>query len=255
MPQQSSTQRFQGKFAVITGGNSGIGLAAAKAYVREGAKVAILGRDAQTLEQAREQLGPETIAVQGDVSRLADLDRLFAQVKARSGRIDALFVNAGLGRFVPIEASDEQLFDLTFDVNVKGAFFTVQKALPLMPRGSAIVLNASCVIEMGMPAASVYTASKAAVASLARSLSGELAPRGVRINVINPGPIETPIFGRMGMDAEATKGMLAHIQGQVPLGRMGNPEEIADAVMFLSSEQSSFVHGASLLVDGGMSRA
>ena len=254
MSTQATSQRFQGKVAVITGGNSGIGLAAAKAYAKEGARVAILGRDKQTLEQARKELGPNTIAVQGDVSKLGDIDRLIAEVKSKAGRIDALFVNAGVAKFAPIEASDEALYDQTFDINVKGAYFTVQKALPLMPRGSAIVLNASAVVEMGMPSSSLYTASKAAVASLARSLTGELAPRGVRLNIVNPGPIETPIFVRMGLDAEATRGIAAHIQSQVPMGRMGNPEEIADAVLFLTSEQSSFVHGASLLVDGGMSR-
>ncbi|MEZ6018062.1 MAG: glucose 1-dehydrogenase [Planctomycetota bacterium] len=247
-------QRFQRKVAVITGGNSGIGLAAAKAFAREGARVAILGRDAQSLEQARRELGADALAVQGDVSKVADIERLMGEVKAKFGRIDALFVNAGVAKFAPLEASDEAFFDQTFDINVKGAYFTVQKAIDLMPRGSAIVLNASAVVEMGMPASSVYTASKAAVASLASSLSRELAPRGVRLNVVNPGPIETPIFGRMGLDAEATHGMTAEIQAQVPLGRMGRPEEIADAVLFLTSDQSSFVHGASLLVDGAMSR-
>ena len=254
MSTHNNSQRFQGKVAVITGGNSGIGLSAAKGFAREGARVAILGRDPQTLEQARRELGPNTIAVQGDVSKLADIARLVAEVKAKAGRIDALFVNAGIAKFAPLEQSDELLFDQTFDINVKGAYFTIQAALPLMPRGSAIVLNASAVVEMGMPSSSVYTASKAAVASLARSLTSELAPRGVRINVVNPGPVETPIFGRMGLDAETTRGMAAHIQSQVPMGRMGNPEEVAEAVLFLSSEQSSFVHGAALLVDGGMSR-
>lgn len=254
MTTRKTSQRFQGKIAAVTGGNSGIGLAAAKAYAAEGARVAILGRDKTTLEQARKELGPDAIAVQGDVSKLADIERFLGEVKSKAGRIDALFVNAGIGRFAPIEASDEELYDSTFAINVKGAYFTIQRALPLMPKGSAIAINASTVIEMGMPNASIYAASKAAVASLARSLTTELAPRGVRINVVNPGPIETPIFGRMGLDAEATRGMVAQIQSQVPLGRMGNPEEIASAVLFLTSDESSYVHGASLLVDGGMSR-
>lgn len=254
MSIQSRSQRFQGKVAVVTGGNSGIGLAAAKAYAREGARVAILGRDKTTLEQARREIGPDTIAVQGDVSKLADIDRLIGEVKAKAGRINALFVNAGVGKFVPIEASDEQLFDWTFDINVKGAYFTIQKALPLMGKGSAIVVNGSCVAEMGLPSSSVYTATKAAVNSLARSLTNELAPKGVRINVVNPGPIETPIFNRMGLGAEETKGLLTQILSQVPLARMGDPDELADAVLFLTSDESSFVHGASLLVDGGMSR-
>ncbi len=254
MPTTTQPRRFQGKVAVVTGGYSGIGLAAAKAYAKEGARVAILGRDKVTVEQARKEIGPDTIAVQGDVAKLADLDRLIAEVKGQAGRIDALFVNAGVGKFLPIEASDEDLYDWTFDINVKGAYFTVKKALPLMGPGSAIVLNGSCVVEMGMPSASIYTASKAAVNSLARSLMGELAPQGIRINIVNPGPIETPIFNRMGMDAESTKGMVEGIRSQVPLGRMGNPEEIADAVLYLTSDDSSYVHGATLLVDGGMSR-
>lgn len=254
MTTSTPSQRFQGKVALVTGGNSGIGLATAKAYAREGARVAIFGRDKVTLEQARKELGPNAIAVQGDIAKLADIERLIGEVKSKAGRIDALFVNAGVGRFEPIEKSDEELFDLTFDVNVKGAYFTIQKALPLMPRGSAIAINASSVIEMGMPTTSVYTASKAAVASLARSLTNELAPRGVRLNIVNPGPIETPIFGRMGLDAETTKGMVAQILSQSPLGRIGNPEEIASAVLFLTSDDSSYIHGASLLVDGGISR-
>ncbi len=254
MISPTSSKRFQGKVAVVTGGNSGIGLAAAKAFAREGAQVAIFGRDPKTLEQAKRDLGPGAIAVQGDASKLGDIDRLVGDVRAKHGRIDALFVNAGIAQFVPIESIDEAHYDQTFDINVKGVFFTIQKALPLMPRGSSIVLNASSVVEKGMPSSSVYTASKSAVNSLARSLVSELAPRGIRLNIVNPGPIETPIFGRMGLDAETTRGMVAHIQSQVPMGRMGNPEEIASAVLFLSSDDASYIHGASLLVDGGMSR-
>ena len=248
------TQRFQGKVAVVTGGNSGIGLASAKAFAREGARVAIFGRDPKTLEQARAELGGGALTVQGDASKIGDIERLIGEVKAKHGRIDALFVNAGIAQFVPIESIDEAHYDQTFDINVKGVFFTIQKALPLMPRGSSIVLNASSVVEMGMPSSSVYTASKSAVNSLARSLVSELAPRGIRLNIVNPGPIETPIFGRMGLDADATRGMVAHIQSQVPMGRMGSPEEIASAVLFLSSDEASYIHGASLLVDGGISR-
>jgi NAD(P)-dependent dehydrogenase (short-subunit alcohol dehydrogenase family) len=254
MSSSIAQKKFQGKVAVVTGGNSGIGLAAAKAFAAEGARVAILGRDPETLAAAHKEIGSATIAVQGDVAKLADIDRLIREVREKAGRIDALFVNAGVGNFLPIEAVDEANFDLTLGVNVKGAFFTIQKALPLMPRGSAIVINASCVVEMGMPASSVYTASKTAVNSLARSLTSELAPRGVRINVVNPGPVETPIFGRMGLDGESLKKMVAGIQAQVPLGRMGNPEEVAAAVLFLASEEASFIHGAALLVDGGTSR-
>ncbi|MBK7874968.1 MAG: SDR family oxidoreductase [Planctomycetes bacterium] len=245
-------QRFTNKIAVVTGGNSGIGLAAAQAFAKEGARVVVLGRDAETLAQAKTSLGRGAIAVQGDVSRLADIDRLIAQVSKEAGRIDVLFVNAGVALFAPVEQSDEVLFDKQFDTNVKGAYFTIQKALPLMPKGSSIVINASSVIDQGMPNSSVYTATKAAIASLARSLSTELATRGIRLNVVNPGPIETPIFARLGLPQEAMQGMAKQIVGQVPFGRFGSPEEIANVVLFLSSDEASYVHGTSIHVDGGM---
>lgn len=248
-----STQRFQGKVALVTGGNSGIGLAAAKAFAAEGARVAIAGRDPETLRQAKAQLGPTAIAVQADVAKLADIDRVISEVKKQAGRIDALFVNAGIGQFAPIEAVDEELFDRMMDVNVKGAYFTVLKALPLMPKGSAIAINASAVVDLGLPNTSVYTATKAAVASLARSLALELAPRGVRLNIVNPGPVETPIFGKMGLSADDLRATMGQIVSQVPLARMGSPEDIASAVLFLCSDDAAFIHGASLNIDGGMS--
>lgn len=248
-----STQRFKGKIALVTGGNSGIGLAAAKAFAAEGARVAIAGRDPETLRQAKAELGASAIAVQADVSSLVDIDRVMAEVKKLAGRIDALFVNAGVANFAPIEAVDEAFFDRHMAINVKGAYFTVQKALPLMPKGSAITINASAVVDLGMPNSSVYTATKAAIASLARSLALELAPRSIRVNIVNPGPIETPIFGRMGLPADTTQAMAGQIIAQVPLARFGSPEEVARAVLFLSSDEASFIHGASLNVDGGMS--
>jgi len=250
-----SPQRFQNKVALVTGGNSGIGLAAAQAFAREGARVAIAGRDPETLEQARKKLGPNAIAIQADVSKLADIDRVLARVQQEAGRIDALFVNAGVGYFAPIEQSDEALFDKQFATNVKGAYFTIQKALPLMKPGSTIVINASSVVNLGLPNSSVYTATKAAVASLARSLALELAPKGIRLNIVNPGPIETPIFERMGLPPEALKQMGEQITSQVPQKRFGSPEDIAHAVLYLSSDESGFVHGASLAVDGGMTAA
>jgi NAD(P)-dependent dehydrogenase (short-subunit alcohol dehydrogenase family) len=250
-----SSQRFQNKIAFVTGGNSGIGLAAAKAFAKEGARVAIAGRDAQTLGQAKAGLGANAIAIQADFSKLADIDRALAQVKKEAGRIDALFVNAGVGQFAPIEESDEAFFDRQFATNVKGAYFTIQKALPLMPKGSAIVINASSVVNLGMPNSSVYTATKAAVASLARSLALELAPKGIRLNIVNPGPIETPIFERMGLPAEALTAMAGQIVAQVPQKRFGAPEDIAQAVLYLCSDEAGFVHGASLAVDGGMTAA
>jgi NAD(P)-dependent dehydrogenase (short-subunit alcohol dehydrogenase family) len=250
-----SPQRFQNKVALVTGGNSGIGLAAAQAFAREGARVAIAGRDPETLEAARKTLGPNAIAIQADVSKLSDIDRVLAQVKKEAGRVDALFVNAGVGHFAPIEQSDEALFDKQFATNVKGAYFTIQKALPLMKPGSTIVVNASSVVNLGLPNSSVYTATKAAVASLARSLALELAPKGIRLNIVNPGPIETPIFERMGLPPEALKQMGEQIASQVPQKRFGSPEDIAHAVLYLSSDESGFVHGASLAVDGGMTAA
>ncbi|MCK6570186.1 SDR family oxidoreductase [Myxococcota bacterium] len=247
-----NAQRFQGKVAVVTGGNSGIGLAAAKGFAAEGARVAILGRDAKTLESAKRELGASAIAVQGDVARTADLTKLFAAVKQEAGRVDVLFVNAGIALFSPIERVDEDFFDRHFDINVKGAYFTIQKALPLMPKGASVVLNATSLVDQGMPNSSVYTATKAALASLARTLARELAGRGIRLNVVHPGPIETPIYGRLGMTPDELEGMASAIQAQVPLSRFGGADEVARAVLFLASDEASFVHGAALHVDGGM---
>jgi NAD(P)-dependent dehydrogenase (short-subunit alcohol dehydrogenase family) len=247
-----SNNRFQGKVALVTGGNSGIGLAAAQAFAREGARVVVAGRDSESLKQAQASLGARGHAVQADVSKLADVDRTILETVKVGGTIDVVFVNAGIGYFAPIEASDEDFFDRQFAVNVKGAYFTIQKALPHMKPGSSIVINASTVVDMGMPNSSVYTATKAAVASLARSLALELAPRGIRLNIVNPGPVETPIFAKMGLDADTTKAMAAQIVSSVPQKRFAAPEEIARAVLFLASDEASFVHGASLSVDGGM---
>ena len=247
-----NAHRFQGKVALVTGGNSGIGLAAAQGFAAEGARVAIFGRDPETLQQAKKSLGANAIAIQADVSRIADIERGSAQVKKEAGRIDALFVNAGMALFAPIESVDEDFFDRHFATNVKGAYFTIQKALPLMPKGSAIVVNGSVVANKGMPSTSVYAATKAAVSSLARTLSTELVPLGVRLNVVHPGPIETPIFGRMGLSAEATQAMGQQILAQVPLGRFGSPDDIAHAVLYLCSDDAAFVHGTTLTVDGGV---
>jgi len=246
-----NTRRFQGKIAVVTGGNSGIGLAAAQAFAAEGARVAIFGRDPETLQQAKKSLGADAIAVQADLSRIEDIERAIGQVKREAGRIDALFVNAGIAHFAPIESVDEDFFDRHFATNVKGAYFTIQKALPLMPRGSAIVVNGSIAANKGLPSSSVYAATKAAVGSLARTLSTELAPLGVRLNVVHPGPIETPIFGRMGLSTEAAQAMGQQMLARVPLGRLGSPDDIARAVLYLCSDDADFVHGTSLTVDGG----
>ena len=248
------SERFAGKVAVITGGNSGIGLATARSFASEGAKVAILGRDPTTLEAAVSELGDAAIGVVGDVQNLQDIDRLYETVKQDFGSIDFLFVNAGVAKMRPLEAVDEEHFDELFAVNVKGAFFTVQKALPLMNDGGAIVLNTSIANQTGNPTMSVYSASKAALRSLARTLSAELVERGIRVNAVSPGPIETPIYGRLDLPPEALDEMAASFTERVPLTRFGSPEEVANAVLFLSSPESSFVLGHELVVDGGMTQ-
>lgn len=245
--------QYQDKVAVITGGNSGIGLATAKELAAQGAGIAIFGRDEATLEQARQDLGEGTLAVQGDVSKLADLERLFAEVKETFGQVDVLFVNAGRTTLGSIEDVSEATFDTEMDVNLKGAFFTVQKALPLMGRGSSVIFTSSCLADMAMPGSSAYSASKAAVNSLVKVLAAELAPRGIRVNAVSPGPINTPIYGRMGMAPEQLEAFAGQIQGQVPVGRFGDTAEIAKTVAFLASSDASFVVGANLTADGGMS--
>ena len=243
--------KLENRIAVITGGNSGIGRATAEEFQRQGAKVVVFGRNRETLDATVAALGDGAAGIQGDVSRLEDLDRLFAEVKERHGRIDVLVANAGIAPPAPIEQVDEASFDQLIDVNVKGLFFTVQKALPLLTEGSSIVLTGSSVTYRGMANMSVYAATKAAVRSLARTFSLELLPRGIRVNVLSPGPIETPIFGRMGLPEEALEEMAQGIAQQVPMGRFGSAEEMAKAALFLASSDSSYVVGADLLADGG----
>jgi NAD(P)-dependent dehydrogenase (short-subunit alcohol dehydrogenase family) len=243
--------RFQDKVAVVTGGNSGIGLATAKAFAREGAKVAITGRSEHTLKSAQKELGPDALVIKADMSRVPEIASAMEQIRKKFERIDALFVNAGIAKFMPFEAVSEELFDETIATNLKGVFFTVQKAAPLLARGAAVVLNASIGAHMGMANTSVYSASKAAVANLARTLSTELLERGVRVNVVSPGPVATPIFDRMGMPEEEARQTKDWIAQQVPLKRFGRPEEIAAAVLYLSSSESQFVVGTELVVDGG----
>ncbi len=246
------SQRFKDKVAVVTGGNSGIGLAAAKAFVREGAKVAITGRSDTTLKAAQKELGPDVLVIKADMSRVPEIAAAMARIKDRFGRIDALFVNAGIGRFVPFEDVTEEFFDETMATNLRGAFFTIQKAVPLLSRGAAVVLNASINAHMGMPGSSVYGASKAAVVNLAKTVSADLLQRGVRVNVVSPGPVTTPILDRMGLPEEQTRQIKERITEQVPLKRFGHPDEIAAAVLYLSSSESAFVVGTELVVDGGM---
>ena len=246
------SQRFKDKVAVVTGGNSGIGLATARAFAREGAKVAITGRSDATLKAAQKELGPDALVIKADMARVPEIADAMKRIGERFRRIDALFVNAGIGRFVPFEEVSEEFFDDIVGTNLKGAFFTIQKAVPLLTRGAAVVLNASINAHMGMPGSSVYSASKAAVVSLAKTLSADLLPRGVRVNVVSPGPVTTPILDRMGLPEDQTRAIKDRITEQVPLRRFGHPDEIAAAVLYLSSGESAFVVGTELVVDGGM---
>lgn len=246
--------RLSGKIAVVTGGNSGIGLATAQEFVREGAKVVIFGRDQRTLASAQETLGNGTIAVQGDVTNAADLDRLFETVKKKHGRVDVLFVNAGVAEFRPVDVADETHYDKVFDINVKGAYFTVQKAVPLMGKGGSIVFTTSGANDVGMPGSSVYAATKAALRSFARTLSADLVDRGIRVNAVSPGPVATPIFGRMGLSQEQIEGFSADMIAKIPLKRVAQAVEIAKAVTYLVSDDSAYVVGAELVVDGGLTQ-
>jgi len=245
-------KRFEGKVAMVTGGNSGIGLAAAKAFAREGAQVAVTGRDEGTLKNAEKEIGSGALAIRADAARIADLDAAMAKVRDQFKRIDALFVNAGIGKFVPIAEVTEAMFDEIVTINLKGAFFTVQKALPLMARGSAVVLNASINAHIGLPGTTVYGATKAAVVNMAKTMSADLAERGIRVNAVSPGPVETPIFGRGGVSSEQSRQTKEWLQNQTLVKRMAEPEEIAEAVLYLSSDVSSFVVGTELVIDGGM---
>ncbi len=243
--------RFANKVVVITGGNSGIGLAAARRFKDEGATVVISGRDQRTLSDAGESLGEGTLAVQADVTVMADLDRLFATVKQKCGRIDVLFANAGAAKLSPLEATTEALFDEMMNINCRGAYFTAQKALPLLSSGGAIIFNTTFFGHLGVAGTSAYAASKAAVRSLTRTLATELLPRNVRVNAVSPGPITTPIYGKLGLPAEVVQEIGKAIQEQIPLKRFGKPEEIATVVAFLASEDASYMTGCELAVDGG----
>jgi NAD(P)-dependent dehydrogenase (short-subunit alcohol dehydrogenase family) len=247
--------KLKDKVAVITGGTTGIGFATAKRFIDEGAQVVFTGRTQSTLDAAQAELGARALGVRGDVAKLADLDRLYATVKQRFGRVDILFANAGVARFAPAEQVDEAFFDAQFDVNVKGLYFTVIKALPLMSKGGTIILNSSIANSTGMATMSVYAATKAAVRSFARTFSSELGPKGIRVNAVSPGPIETPIFEKLGLPKEAMDGFADAIGQRTALARFGRPEEIANTVLFLASDESSFVVGADFVVDGGFQQS
>lgn len=246
--------RLRDKVAVVTGGNSGIGLSTAKAFVDEGAKVVIFGRDQKILDAAVGTLGEHAIGVKGDVTSNPDLDTLYATAEQWVGKVDVIFANAGVAEFRPIEAVPDEHFGKVFDINVKGALKTVQRAQNALNDNASIILTTSVSNEVGMPAASVYAATKAAVRSFARTFSAELIGRGIRVNAVSPGPVATPIYARAGLpqgQAEATESQLA---AQVPLKCSAQPNEIADAIVFLASNGSSYVVGTELMVDGGMTQ-
>lgn len=245
-------RRFEGKLALVTGGNSGIGLAVAKGLVDEGARVVIVGRNAETVARAAADLGSAAHGVVADTSRLADLDRVIAATREfGAGRLDVVFANAGVGTFGPLAATSEAMWESTFDINVKGVYFTVQKAVPLMKQGGAIVLNASVAAGKGNPIGSVYGASKAAVRSFGRTIAAELVERGIRVNVVSPGPIETPIFDRTA-NPEQVAAIKAAMLARNPMKRFGTTGEVTAAVLFLASDAASFITGVDLLVDGGV---
>ena len=243
--------RLEGKVAVVTGGNSGIGLATAKRLQEQGAKVVISGRTKKTLDEAVKTIGNGVLAIQADVSHLADLDKLYGEVSKKLGKIDVLFVNAGVAKFAPLADTSEGTYDEQFGTNVKGAYFTIQKALPLLNDGASIILNTSVAGSKGNIATSAYSATKAALRSLARTAAAELVGRGIRVNAVAPGPIVTPIFEKTGLPKEAIDEWSKEILERVPMKRFGQPEEVAATVAFLASEDASYITGVEINVDGG----
>jgi len=245
-------KRLEGKVAVVTGGNSGIGLASAKRLLEEGARVVIAGRSQKTLDEAAKALGKDVLAIQADVSKLADIDKIYAAVQKKFGKIDILFVNAGVAKFAPFSETTESLFDENFSTNVKGAYFTIQKAIPHLNDGASIILNTSVAGIKGTEGMSAYSATKAALRSMARTAAAELVGRGIRVNAVAPGPIETPIFGRTGLPQAAIDEFTKNIGTRVPMKRIGTSDEVAGAVAFLASSDSSYITGEELHVDGGL---
>ena len=246
--------KLEGKIAVITGGNSGIGLATAKRFVSEGANVFIFGRRQNEIDAGVSEIGKNVIGIQGDVSNLADLDRLFDVVKVQKGHLDILFANAGIAQFAPLGEISEEHFDKIFRINVKGLLFTVQKALPILEDGGSIILNASIGSSKGVGGSSVYSATKAAVRSFARTWTVDLRDRKIRVNAISPGPIDTPIFSSITQNEEQSELFKKNIVNAVPMKRMGSPDEVAKVVSFLASDESSYVTGIELFVDGGLAQ-
>jgi NAD(P)-dependent dehydrogenase (short-subunit alcohol dehydrogenase family) len=249
--KEQTLGKLDNKIALITGGTTGIGLATAQLFIEEGAKVIVTGRNPKTLDQARTILGSGADVIAADTSDLKAVEQLFKTIAERYKKIDALFVNAGIAKFAPLDQSTPEMFDDQFNVNVRGAYFTVQHAVPLIADGGAILFTASMVTSIAEPMSSVYSATKAALRSFGRSLAAELAPR-IRVNTISPGPIETPIFGKLGLPSEVVQAFAADMLQRNPLKRIGQAHDVAKAALFLLSDQSSYTTGIELFVDGGM---
>jgi len=244
--------RLKGKRALITGGTSGIGLATARLFLQEGARLAITGRNPETLAAARSELGVDVLVILSDAADVGAQNKVADAVRQAFGGLDILFLNAGFTALKPVEQWDEVAFDLSFGTNVKGPYFLIQALLPILANPTSIVVNASINAHIGMPNSSVYGATKAALLSLTRTLSGELIGRGIRVNAVSPGPISTPLYSKLGFSEADLKTVAASIQGQVPAARFGDPKEIANAVVFLASDESAFTVGSELIIDGGM---
>lgn len=244
--------KLDGKIALITGGSTGIGLASAALFQKEGAQVIVTGRNQDAIAAARKELGPGALAIASDTSKLSDIRALIDEIRRKFGRIDIVFANAGIAKFQPFGEIEESFYDDHFDINVKGLYFTIQAALPLIPQGGSILLTASVVSRKGFPGSSVYAATKAAVRSFGRTLASELGPRGIRVNTLSPGPIATPLFTKMGMPKDATAETEERLANSVIMKRLGQPDEMAKAALFLVSDDASYILGAELFADGGL---